>query len=94
VVLIGFLYPEMITSVPSNSYLVNRKEDAEAYLKMLRGLAENHAILFVENAMKGIYWNSDMMSDPIHPNKNGYRKMQENISRALVKTFEKNKMLK
>jgi lysophospholipase L1-like esterase len=43
--------------------------------------------------MRGIYWNASMMSDLLHPNRDGYRKMQENISNALVLTFRKNGML-
>jgi acyl-CoA thioesterase I len=94
VILISFLYPEMIRSVPSTYFLASHKDTALAYLNMLRRVADNHNILFVEDAMEGIYWNADLMSDVIHPNKNGYRRMQENISRALVNTFQKNGMLK
>lgn len=94
VVLISFLCREMISNLPPDSYFASRKEDAEMYLKMLKRVAENNSVLFVENAMKGIYWKPDMMSDAIHPNAKGYRRMYENIFSALIKTFEANNMLK
>ncbi len=94
VILISFLNPEMIASVPSDHFLADRKEEASVYLQMLRRIATIQGILFVEYAMRGIYWNTNMMSDELHPNQAGYRRMQENISRALVNTFQQNGMLK
>jgi lysophospholipase L1-like esterase len=94
VIFISFLNPEMIASLPSDHFLASRKQEASVFLEMLRRVATNHAILFVEYAMRGIYWNTNMMSDELHPNQAGYRRMQENISRALVNTFQQNGMLK
>jgi acyl-CoA thioesterase I len=93
VILISFLNPEMIATIPVGHYLASRKGEASAYLAMLRRVGAARGILFVEYAMRGIYWNASMMSDPLHPNRDGYRKMQENISNALVLTFRKNGML-
>lgn len=93
VVLISFLYKEMIDSIPADHFLANQKAEGSKFLDMLRRVASNHSILFVENAMNGIYWNKSMMSDVFHPNEEGYKKMQENISKALIKTFQKNGML-
>ncbi len=94
VILISFLNPEMIAILPSNHFLYSRRQEAPVFLEMLRRVASNHSILFVEYAMRGIYWNTSMMSDEFHPNQAGYRRMQQNISRALVNTFQKNGMLK
>jgi len=94
VIFISFLYPEMIASIPHDHSLANRQADAQTSLRMLRRVCMNHGIIFVEYAMRGIYWNRDLMSDGLHPNRAGYRRMQENISRALVKTFLKNGMLR
>lgn len=93
VVLISFLYKEMIDSIPADHFLANQKAEGSKFLELLRRVASNHSILFVENAMNGIYWNKAMMSDVFHPNEEGYKKMQENISKALIKTFQKNGML-
>ena len=95
VILVSFLNSEMIASVPSDHPLADRKQEAYVFLGMLRRVAMIHNDLFVEYAMRGIYWNTSMMSaDGFHPNRAGYQRMQENISRALVNTFQTNGMLK
>lgn len=94
VIFISFLNPEMIALLPSNHFLYSRRHEAPIVLEMLRRVASSHAVLFVEYAMRGIYWNPGLMSDEVHPNQAGYRRMQQNISRALVNTFQKNGMLK
>ncbi len=94
VVLISFLFPEMIASVSSNNYFASRRQDAVNYLSMLKRVADSHNILFVEKAMDGIYWNSDLMSsDGMHPNIKGYQRMEANIYGALINTLQKNNML-
>ena len=93
VVLISFLYPEMIDGIPSDHPLASEKALGWSYLEMLRRVASAKSIQMVEYALVGIYWNEDMMSDLIHPNEQGYKRMQENISRALSRTFEENDML-
>jgi lysophospholipase L1-like esterase len=94
VVLISFLNQGIIESIPTDHFLASKKSDGTKFLSMLQRVATNHSLLLVENAMSGIYWNDTMMSDEFHPNENGYKKMQENISRTLLKTFQKNGMLK
>ncbi|MBF8247761.1 MAG: lipolytic protein G-D-S-L family [Bacteroidetes bacterium] len=93
VIFISFLNTGMIESLPSDHFLANRRQAARSTLEMLKRVTGTRNLLFVENAMKDIYWNKDRLSDALHPNKEGYRIMQENISRALAKTFSKNGML-
>jgi len=94
VVLVSFLYPEMIDSIPASNFLYSRKDDARAYLDMLIHVGSNRADYFVEMAMKDIYWHPELMSDALHPNRAGYRLMEQNIEAALSATFKRNKMYK
>lgn len=94
VVLVSFINEQMITGLPPDHYMTPLIPVARAYLAMLRGLAAGRGILFVEWAMKGIYWNSALLSDPIHPNRTGYRMMADNVYEALEPTFGRNGMLK
>lgn len=95
VVLISFLYPEMIESIPTNHYLYSRRELGYAYLDMMKKVAADHSVQFVEYAMFGIYWDRDLLSDDqLHPNEKGYKMMQQNISAALVNTFNQSGMLR
>ncbi len=94
VVLISFLYPEMIDSIPASHFLYSRKDDARAYLDMLTRVGSTRADYFVEMAMMGIYWRTELMSDAIHPNRIGYRLMEQNIESSLSATFRANKMYK
>ena len=94
VVLISYIYPEMIKSIPANHYLSGQEALGFAYLEMMKNVAREHGIQFVEYAMFGIYWNEDLMSDALHPNEKGYKIMETNISRALLNTFDQNSMLK
>jgi len=93
VVLISFLYPEMIQNIPPDHPLAGEKEIGWTYLEMLRRVASENSIQIVEYALVGIYWYDEMMSDDIHPNEAGYKRMQENISRSLSRTFSENGML-
>ena len=94
VVLISFLYTEMIDSIPSTSFLYSRKADGYSYLAMLEQVGSGHADIFIEKAMKGIYWHSNLMSDALHPNQAGYRIMEDNIQSFLDGTFRRNAMYK
>lgn len=95
VVLISFLYPEMINSVAPSHPFYSRKDSARVYLDMLSRVGYSRADLFLEYAMQGIYWNSELMSsDGLHPNRAGYRLMEANIEAALSATFRKNNMYK
>jgi lysophospholipase L1-like esterase len=94
VVLVSFIHAEMIDNLPPDHYFESRKQMGHAYLTMLRNVAQARGILFVEYAMKGIYWNESLMSDGIHPNRPGYKLMMENIYQAMQKTFERNGMIK
>ncbi len=92
VVLVSFIHDEMAQNLPPDHYFAPRIPLGRAYLAMLKRVAQAKGILFVEYAMKGIYWNEDLMSDGIHPNRPGYRLMMENIYQALEKTFRTNGM--
>lgn len=92
VVLISFLNEEIISTIPSNHFLFSRREEGKECLKMLRQVAAKKRILFVEDAMKGIYWNASLLSDALHPNAKGYAVMEANIRHALARTFQKNQM--
>ncbi len=94
VVLVSFMNEEMMTSLPADHYMAPLRPIAEAYLAMLRRVAADRGLLFVEWAMKGIYWNESLLSDAVHPNGVGYRIMAENIYASLAATFERNGMKK
>lgn len=94
VVLISFIHDEMAHNLPPDHYFAPRIPLGRAYLAMLKRVAQTKGILFVEYAMKGIYWNENLMSDGLHPNRPGYKLMMENIYQALEKTFQKNGMVK
>lgn len=94
VVLISFIHEEMAHNLPPDHYFAPRIPLGRAYLRMLKRLAVAKDILFVEYAMKGIYWNENLMSDGLHPNRKGYELMMKNVYQALEKTFRGNGMTK
>ncbi len=94
VVLVSFIHEEMAQNLPPDHYFAPRIPLGRAYLAMLKRVAQAKNILFVEYAMKGIYWNDDLMSDGLHPNRPGYKLMMENIYQALERTFRGNEMTK
>jgi acyl-CoA hydrolase len=94
VVFISFLNEEMFTTLPPDHPMAPGRPLAAEYLPMLRRVASTRGILFVEWAMRGIYWNDDLLSDLVHPNEAGYRLMADNIYASLAATFERNGMKK
>lgn len=94
VVLISFFNPDMINRVPPDYPLLAKADLARAYFEMLKGVSKRYSIEIVDYPLKGIFGDKRYMSDLIHPNGLGYKKMEENISQALLYTFYQNGMLR
>jgi len=92
VVLISFVDQYALNHPPQDHPLVNQIELAKSYFNMLAGLAAEFNILFVKDCFTGIFGDEEYMSDSIHPNEAGYRKMADNILTALDNTFKFNHM--
>lgn len=46
-------------------------------------LAERHQCVYVPDILDGIFGRDELMSDPIHPNAQGYARMAERIAKAV-----------
>jgi lysophospholipase L1-like esterase len=94
VILISFMHPDMVNHITDTSVLAPHKDLALAYYAMLKRVAQRFSIEIVEYPLQGIFGYPAYMSDFIHPNGLGYKKMEENISQALSLTFRANGMYK
>jgi hypothetical protein len=64
------------------------------YSAMLISVAHRYSLPHITYPLKGVFGYPTMMSDQFHPNGVGYKRMEENIFKALSLTFEQNDMLK
>ena len=53
------------------------------YGEMYRELCQETGTVCIPNILEGIWGNQSLMSDPIHPNNDGYRHMAELVYQAL-----------
>jgi len=94
VALLGFVHPDMVLNTPEDHFLEARVEEALAYHAMLTGLAAEYGLPIVDHILEGIWWEAELMHDPVHPNGRGYVKMEENIFRGLRDIFAASGMLR
>ena len=57
---------------------------SDPYLEIFRELAKQHNVLLIEDILDDIFANPARMSDPIHPNAQGYALMAQRIAQILV----------
>jgi len=93
VALLSFINPDML-QYSNNSWSSEDSLLALEYNSMIKSVASKFAVPLIEYPLRGIFGHPNLMSDKLHPNGAGYKKMQENIYQALIKTFEKNGMVK
>lgn len=94
VILLSFVDKETLNNPPKEHVLYEKIELARDYFGMLERLSEEYNLLLVKDCFLGIFGIDDFMSDSVHPNNEGYIKMENNIYTSLYKTFEFNNMLK
>ena len=94
VILLSFVDKETLNNPPKEHVLYEKIELARDYFGMLERLSEEYNLLLVKDCFLGIFGIEDFMSDSVHPNNEGYIKMENNIYTSLYKTFEFNNMLK
>jgi len=94
VVLLSFINPDMLQYMSSGSWSSEDSILALQYNSMIKNVAARFAVPLIDYPLKGIFGHPELMSDGLHPNGIGYKRMEENIFYALIKTFEKNGMLK
>ncbi|MBN2424773.1 MAG: hypothetical protein JXR46_06230 [Calditrichaceae bacterium] len=94
IVLISFVDEYTINHPPKDHLLYDQRELAKEYYLMLKDIANEYNLLFINDCFLGIFGHTDLMCDDIHPNNEGYIKMAENIYKSLYKTFKINNMLK
>lgn len=94
VALVSFINPDMARFMSSGNWTSQDSIRALQYYSMLSDLAGRYSIPFVDYPLRGVFGYRQFMSDNVHPNGIGYKKMEENIFSALYNTFETNGMLK
>ncbi len=58
------------------------------YRQIFEGLAKEKGAGLIPNVLEDIFGHADLMSDPIHPNDEGYAQMAERIEPVLRKMLE------
>jgi lysophospholipase L1-like esterase len=66
----------------------------DAFEQMFASLKEEYPIEIIENIWDGIWGRPELMSDNIHPNAAGYRKMAELYFKAIDPWLKENNLLK
>lgn len=94
VVLLSFIDPDMLHYSQTGNWSSEDSILALQYQSMIKNISARFAVPMIEYPLKGIFGHPELMSDALHPNGIGYKRMEENIYYALIKTFEKNGMLK
>ena len=64
------------------------------YRTALVSLSAAHDVEIVNGIFEGIYSDSNLMSDPLHPNSRGYEKMANNYLKAIRPYLQDNNLLK
>ncbi|MDP1676400.1 MAG: GDSL-type esterase/lipase family protein [Bacteroidota bacterium] len=93
VVLLSFINTDML-QYSNGSWSSEDSLLALEYNSMIKSVASRFAVPLIDYPLKGIFGHPNLMSDGFHPNGAGYKKMEGNIYQALIKTFEKNGMVK
>lgn len=65
-------------------FFLLQKNKKEAYDNMYKDL-EREGVIIIENMWDNVFGEKDLMSDEIHPNKNGYKIFADNIYKSLNK---------
>ncbi|MDB5260107.1 MAG: lipolytic enzyme family [Candidatus Nomurabacteria bacterium] len=52
---------------------------ADPYEAEFKKLAEDKKVILVPNVLEGIFGSNELMSDPVHPNDAGYKKIAEKV---------------
>lgn len=94
VVLVSFIHPDLVNYVQRQNWTTEDSIRGIAYWNMMNDIANRYSLPLINNPFKGIGGHPEMMSDIVHPNGVGYKKMAENIYYALIETFKTNGMLK
>lgn len=61
---------------------------SDPYLDEFRAIAERNGAVFVRDSLDGILGSPKRMSDPIHPNDEGYRLIAERVLEAVAPLLE------
>jgi len=64
------------------------------YRKDYRRLARQEGAVLIPNVLKGIFGNPDYMSDTIHPNAQGYKKLAKKVYDAILPIIEDSNKLR
>lgn len=94
IILLSFVDEHTLDSPPEDHPMLDHLELARDYLDMLTRLSNKYNLLLIKDCFLNIFGIDTLMSDDLHPNNEGYKKMAENIITALHKTFEQNNMYK
>ncbi len=94
VVLLSFINPDMLQYSNNGTWSSEDSILALQYNSMIKNISNRFAVPLIDYPLKGIFGHPELMSDALHPNGIGYQRMEENIYFALIKTFERNGMLK
>lgn len=94
IVLLSFVNPDMAQYMDQGNWTTQDSIQAAAYYTMLKGVAGRFTLPLIEYPLKGVFGHPELMSDQLHPNGIGYKKMAENIYYALILTFRNSGMLR
>jgi lysophospholipase L1-like esterase len=94
IVLISFIHPDVANYIDRQYWTTEDSILGIAYWNMINDVAKRYSLPLIDNPFKGIGGHPELMSDIVHPNGEGYKKMAENIYYALIETFKNNDMLK
>lgn len=62
---------------------------SDPYAAMFKEVAKEHGVTYVPNALAGLFGNSTLMSDHVHPNAAGYEKLAERLVPVVVSECKK-----
>ena len=94
VALLSFIHPDMIPNTPAGHRLADLPDQGMAYHAMLTDLVDEYGLPTVDYILAEVWWDADLMYDDVHPNGQGYLKMEENIFRGLREIFAASGMLR
>lgn len=94
VVLLSFINPDMTRFMGSGYWTTQDSIRAIDYYNIFSNLSIRYSLSFIDYPLRGVFGYPQFMSDNLHPNGAGYKRMEENIFQALSATFQKNGMLK
>ncbi|MCJ8275765.1 MAG: hypothetical protein HRT44_09395 [Bdellovibrionales bacterium] len=56
-------------------------------LPLIKSIAQDEGVLFVENTFEGLWQNTDLMADMVHPNDDGYAIVCDRLKEAVAPHF-------